>query len=108
MASAMVRNCVYRGRCPEMKCCGYYKTEAFKKELEEYWKLIGRQKIKNIIKPNTKIEMSIVEIENITLRERLKDIKEAFREVELLMGEVDGEIRIPKDEFENLKEAIYE
>ena len=42
MASAMVRNCVYRGRCPEMKCCGYYKTEAFKNELEEYWGLIGR------------------------------------------------------------------
>lgn len=53
-------------------------------------------------------KMSIVEIENISLRERLKDIKEAFKEVELLMGEVDGEIRIPKDEFENLKEAIYE
>ena len=52
--------------------------------------------------------MSIVEIENISLRERLKDIKEAFKEVELLMGEVSGEIRIPKDEFENLKEAIYE
>ena len=52
--------------------------------------------------------MSIVEIENITLRERLKDIKEAFKDMELLVVEVNGEIRIPKDEFENLKEAIYE
>lgn len=52
--------------------------------------------------------MSIVEIENTCLRERLKDIKDAFKEVELLMGEVNGEIRIPKDKFENLKEAIYE
>ena len=42
MASAMVRNCVYRGRCPEMKCYGYYKAEAFKEELEEYWSLINR------------------------------------------------------------------
>ena len=42
MANAMVRNCVYRGRCPEMKYCGYYKTKAFKKELEDYWSLINR------------------------------------------------------------------
>ena len=42
MARAMVRNCVYRGRCPEMKCCGYYKTEAFKKECDDYWSLINR------------------------------------------------------------------
>ena len=52
--------------------------------------------------------MSIIEIENTCLRERLKDIKDAFKDIELLMGEVNGEIRIPKDEFENLKEAIYE
>ena len=52
--------------------------------------------------------MGIIEIENTCLRERLKDIKDAFKEVELLMGEDDGESRIPKDEFENLKEAIYE
>lgn len=30
------RECVYRGFCPEMKCCGYSKTEEFKKELKEY------------------------------------------------------------------------
>lgn len=42
MASVMVRQCVYRGRCPEKKCCGYYKTEAFKKELDNYWLLINR------------------------------------------------------------------
>ena len=52
--------------------------------------------------------MGIIEIENNCLRDRLKDIKEAFKEVELLVGEVNGEIRIPKNEFENLKEAIYE
>ena len=52
--------------------------------------------------------MGIIEIENTCLRKRLKDIKEAFKDIELLMGEVNGEIRIPKDEFENLKEAIYE
>ena len=52
--------------------------------------------------------MGIIEIENNCLRDRLKDFKEAFKEAELLMGEVDGEIRIPIDKFENLKEAIYE
>lgn len=37
LASRMVPECVYRnGLCPEMFSCGYNKTEAFKKELEEY------------------------------------------------------------------------
>ena len=36
LARCMVRECVYRGFCPEMFGCGYDKTEAFKKELEEY------------------------------------------------------------------------
>lgn len=42
MASFMVANCVYRGRCPEMKTCGYYLTEKHHKEVEDYWRLIGR------------------------------------------------------------------
>lgn len=42
MASFMVVNCVYRGRCPEMTTCGYYKTEAHHKAVDEYWNLIGR------------------------------------------------------------------
>lgn len=36
LARCMVRECVYRGFCPEMFSCGYAKTEAFQKELEEY------------------------------------------------------------------------
>lgn len=36
LASVCVRECVYRGFCPEFISCGYHKTEAFKKELEEY------------------------------------------------------------------------
>ena len=39
MSKAMVKECIYRGFCPEMQGCGYDKTEAFKKELEEYRKL---------------------------------------------------------------------
>ena len=35
LASVMVKECIYRGFCPEMFSCGYHKTEAFKKELEE-------------------------------------------------------------------------
>lgn len=36
LAEVMVRECVYRGYCPEVKSCGYDKTDKFKKELEEY------------------------------------------------------------------------
>lgn len=36
LADIMVRECIYRGFCPEMQGCGYDKTEAFKKELEKY------------------------------------------------------------------------
>lgn len=44
MAAQMVRECVYRnGLCPEMNCCGYNQTEAFKKELEEYRGIIINQ-----------------------------------------------------------------
>ena len=42
MAAVMVRQCVYRGRCPERTRCGYDLTEAHHKEVDEYWKLIGR------------------------------------------------------------------
>jgi hypothetical protein len=32
-----VKECVYRnGLCPEIKSCGYYQTDAFKKELSDY------------------------------------------------------------------------
>ena len=36
LASCMVKECIYRGFCPEMFSCGYHKTEAFQKELKEY------------------------------------------------------------------------
>ena len=36
LASCMVRECIYRGFCPEMFPCGYAETEAYKKELEAY------------------------------------------------------------------------
>lgn len=42
MAGFMVKNCVYRGRCPEWETCGFYKTQRFKKEVDNYWKQIGR------------------------------------------------------------------
>ena len=41
LASCMVRECVYRGFCPEMFSCGYHKTEEFQKELKEYRKGIN-------------------------------------------------------------------
>ncbi len=41
LASCMVKECVYRGFCPEMFSCGYYKTDVYKKELEEYRKGIN-------------------------------------------------------------------
>ena len=36
MASAMVPECVYRGFCPERRCCGYVNTEAYQVELKKY------------------------------------------------------------------------
>lgn len=36
VAEVMVKECVYRGYCPEMWSCGYDKTKQFQKELEEY------------------------------------------------------------------------
>jgi len=39
MARAMVRNCVYRGFCPEMECCGFCNTEKFKEEIDDYRRL---------------------------------------------------------------------
>lgn len=38
LAQCMVRECVYRGFCPEMFGCGFDKTEQFQKELEAYRK----------------------------------------------------------------------
>lgn len=40
IASKCVPNCVYRGRCPEMfGGCGYDKTAAFKKAVDDYWSI---------------------------------------------------------------------
>lgn len=39
LASVMVRECIYRGFCPEMKSCGYCNTEDFQKKLEQYRRL---------------------------------------------------------------------
>ena len=44
LCQVCVKECVYRNcLCPEYKTCGYNKTEAFKKELEEYIKPIKEQ-----------------------------------------------------------------
>ena len=40
VAKAMIKECIYRGFCPEINSCGYDKTEAFKKELDEYRNII--------------------------------------------------------------------
>ena len=39
VASCMVRECVYRGFCPELKSCGYAETGAFRAEREEYCRI---------------------------------------------------------------------
>ena len=36
LASCMVRECIYRGFCPEMFGCGFAETAEFQKQLEEY------------------------------------------------------------------------
>lgn len=42
LAAVMVPNCIYRGFCPEMHCCGFVNTEAYKQQLAAYRSLIGR------------------------------------------------------------------
>ena len=36
MARHMVKECVYRGFCPELRSCGYCNTSKFQEELKEY------------------------------------------------------------------------
>lgn len=36
LADVMVKECVYRGFCPEMWSCGYCNTNTFKHEVEDY------------------------------------------------------------------------
>ena len=36
LAACCVKECLYRGRCPEMKCCGYGATEKFLADLIAY------------------------------------------------------------------------
>ena len=36
LARVMVKECVYRGFCPEIKSCNHDKTEEFEKELKDY------------------------------------------------------------------------
>ena len=41
LAGCMVKECIYRGFCPEFTSCGYAHTEEYQKELEEYRKGIN-------------------------------------------------------------------
>ena len=41
LATCMVRECVYRGHCPEMFPCGYTKTPQFETDCERYRSLLG-------------------------------------------------------------------
>lgn len=43
VAEVMVKECIYRGYCPEMWSCNYDKTPQFQKELEEYRHPEGRE-----------------------------------------------------------------
>jgi hypothetical protein len=39
LAECCVPECVYRGFCPEFKCCGFVNTEAYQKAVEKYRKI---------------------------------------------------------------------
>lgn len=41
LVQVCVPECIYRGFCPELKSCGYYKTESYKQCLQEYRKDIN-------------------------------------------------------------------
>lgn len=42
LADVMVKECVYRGFCPEMQSCNYDKTPKFQEEVNNYRNTIGR------------------------------------------------------------------
>ena len=42
IADFLVPNCIYRGFCPEADSCGYWKSNKFKKDLNNYRNLIDR------------------------------------------------------------------
>lgn len=48
LADVMVKECVYRGFCPEMWSCNYDKTPAFQEELKNYRNTIKDEN--NVIK----------------------------------------------------------
>ena len=41
LVNVCVPECVYRGFCPELKSCGYYKTGSYKEYVAEYRKGIN-------------------------------------------------------------------
>ena len=44
LADCCVPDCIYRGKCQELKCCGYYKnTDRFISDLIEYRTIVDRQ-----------------------------------------------------------------
>lgn len=43
MGEAMVPECVYRGFCPEMHSCGFYKTDTYRRWLASYRKGINQE-----------------------------------------------------------------
>ena len=83
LASCMVKECVYRGFCPEMFSCGYSKTKKYREELKEY-----RKGYEDTIKPIE--ESTILEITD----ERIDRIVKRAEE-------------ISETTIFNLKEAIY-
>ena len=38
MADKMVPDCVYRGFCPELSCCGFIQSKKYQEERENYLK----------------------------------------------------------------------
>ena len=40
MGDKMVRECVYRGFCPELNCCGFVNINKYNEELDKYRKVI--------------------------------------------------------------------
>lgn len=49
LARYCVPSCLYRGFCPEMKCCGYVNTEGYQKDRKKYLtRTIQNKRIKSI------------------------------------------------------------
>ncbi len=96
VAACMVPDCVYRGACHEMNCCGFIKTKEYQKQREEY--------IKDYAECGRELEAMLMDrTKDMTPEEVDELIEELRRELDERYGQgVSNDIEQEEDELELL------